>query len=127
MIRRMATTTQSPWNQAGSNQAGGITILCRAGRWLAGGGRWLAVCFVVLTVLARPVPVRAEDDPDKRDARLEGFTQVDPDIKSDPPKYMDRTVALEKSGTGGTWVIFVLIVVIAMAALFKNAKRTHLD
>lgn len=124
MIRSMATTIESPRTPAKTD-----SFHRRAARWLAGGGRWLALCVVVLAVLARPAPARADDDPEKNDARLEGFNQVDSEatIKGGPTKYKEMSVAMPKSGTGGTWIIFILATVVGMAVLFKNAKRTHLD
>jgi len=127
MIRPMATTIESPTTRAKGAIDGRPPR--RVARWLAGGGRWLALCLVVLAVLARPAPARADEDPEKNDARLEGFNQVDAEatVKGGPTKYKEMSVAMPKSGTGGTWIIFILVTVVGVAVLFKNAKRTHLD
>ena len=64
------------------------------------------------TLLVAPaVSTLAADEEKIPDARLEGF---------------GRNVKVE-GGTTGTWVLFVVLSVVCMSVLFKNAKRTHLD
>ena len=53
----------------------------------------------------------SEEEAATHDARTEGF----------PNK-----VQIEGS-TAGTWIIFILVTIVSMTALFKDAKRTHLD
>jgi len=131
MIRSMPTLSETPTGRVNAGSAVAHSALTdsalrRAARWLAGGGRWLALCVVVLAVLARPAPARADEDPINNDGRLEGFTQID-EPRTNPPRYKELPVAMQKSGTGGTWIIFILLTVVGVAVLFKNAKRTHLD
>jgi len=53
-----------------------------------------------------------EEDGDKMEGRLDGYP-VD--------------VRMEKSGTALGWILFSFMGVLAVAALFKDAKRSHLD
>jgi hypothetical protein len=64
-----------------------------------------------LALLAAPLTVRADDEP-KNDARLEGY---------------GAPVIIESSGVGLSWIVFLFLSVVALAGVFKNAKRTHLD
>ncbi len=77
-------------------------------------GRKLIVMTVCLLSWATaPSPTFAQDEPDfKHDARLEGYTDK---------------LALEPSNTAMTWVGFAVCSGIALLALFKDAKRSHLD
>ena len=65
-------------------------------------------------VLALPGTARAANDDEdiKNDARTEGYQ----------PKAQ-----VAQNGTALTWLTFSLMSVIALAVLFKDAKRTHLD
>ena len=74
----------------------------------------MAACMLCGT-LALPGTVRAsssdDEDQPKHDARTEGY----------------QAGQVEKNGTSLTWMLFVVLMVISLAALFKDAKRTHLD
>ena len=53
-----------------------------------------------------------DEEGEVRDGRLEGYTQK---------------VAMDTGGMGLTWLGFVILAVIGVSALFKSAKRSHLD
>ena len=38
-----------------------------------------------------------------------------------------RVVAMDTGGLGLTWIGFIVLAVIGVSALFKSAKRSHLD
>jgi hypothetical protein len=75
--------------------------------------RLLPFLFTLITLLA-PVVAMAADDEDSTgwEARLEGYA---------------TTVRLPQSGTALTWFATIFLAAMAIAALLKNAKRTHLD
>ena len=79
--------------------------------------RWLlAACLCVsaiAVVAAAPSPALAQEDEVKMDARLEG--------------YAGTGVSVSNQSTALMWLLFVFLGVVALAALFKDAKRTHLD
>ena len=72
--------------------------------------------YVTLAILLTPVIVLARSSEDeetvKLEARLEGYT---------------TKVRLENNSTALTWLMIGFLSAIAIAVLFKNAKRTHLD
>lgn len=73
---------------------------------------WAIRCWgAVVMVLACPLSALAQDEREYFDARLEGYQE---------------NVALDSS-TALTWVVFILLAVVALGGMFKNAKRTHLD
>jgi hypothetical protein len=73
----------------------------------------LVLSVVSLIVLLAPVIVRAADDESTSyDARVEGYPQK---------------VQLDSGSTALTWLLFVVLGVLTLAVLFKDAKRTHLD
>ena len=77
--------------------------------------RWLTaacLCVAALAAAMAPTVARAQDDEVKRDARLEGY---------------QGNVSVENQSTALIWLLFVFLGVVALAALFKDAKRTHLD
>jgi hypothetical protein len=76
--------------------------------------RWLLLACLCLgaVVLAPPGVARAQDEEIKQDARLEGY---------------QGQVSASNQSTALMWLLFVLLAVIAVAVLFKDAKRTHLD
>jgi hypothetical protein len=70
---------------------------------------------VTLVVFLAPVVALAAKEDEETallEARLEGF----------PGK-----VRLESGSTALTWLLISFLGLIAISALFKNAKRTHLD
>jgi hypothetical protein len=75
-----------------------------------------AICLLLLTpalLLARP----PTPDKDILDGRLEGYAKGGQPVN----------VTLEGGSTALTWLLLVFLAAIAVAVLFKNAKRTHLD
>ena len=84
-------------------------------RRIARGGTPLVVgvCTFML-VYGHPILAFAQQDEEgeRRDARLEGYA---------------TKVAMDSGGLGLTWIAFVLLAVIGVSALFKSAKRSHLD
>jgi hypothetical protein len=76
--------------------------------------RLLSVFIVAATLLAPIVAFAAKEDEDtaKLDGRLEGYASG---------------VRLASGSTALTWLLIGLLSAIAVATLFKNAKRTHLD
>jgi hypothetical protein len=74
--------------------------------------RALALCFACAVLLAGAAPVFAQEDAPKHDARLDGYA---------------NNVAQPSSSTALIWLLFVFLGVVALATLFKDAKRTHLD
>jgi hypothetical protein len=75
--------------------------------------RWLLLaCLCLGAVVAAPSTARAQDEEIKLDARLEGY---------------QGQVSVQNQSTALMWLLFVLLAVIAVAVLFKDAKRTHLD
>jgi hypothetical protein len=74
----------------------------------------LVILVVLLTVGFAPLCARADDStaPKSYDGRLDDYAQP---------------VTLDSSGTALTYFLFVVLGVIAVGALFKNARRSHLD
>ena len=68
-------------------------------------------CWLVGVLLA-PVMALAADDEKLPDARIQNFS---------------KTVSVPEGGTALTWLLLIFLTLICLAALFKNAKRTHLD
>ena len=75
--------------------------------------RLLRVLYGVAALVLWPMTVLAQDEEEVIDARLEG--------------YSDTAVKLESGSTAMTYLLLLVLVVVGLAALFKNAKRTHLD
>jgi hypothetical protein len=72
----------------------------------------VVVSLATLIVLFAPIVVRADDESTSYDARVEGYAQK---------------VQLDSGSTALTWLLFVVLGVLTIAVLFKDAKRTHLD
>ena len=75
--------------------------------------RLITLYGALFVVLSSPLAALAQ--PEEREimeARLEGYPQV---------------VALEGGSTALTWVLLIVLALLALGALFKDAKRTHLD
>ena len=68
----------------------------------------LAVCLAPVVALA----VKEDEETALLEGRLEGFKEA---------------VRLPSGSTALTWLFVSFLGVIAVASLFKNAKRTHLD
>ncbi len=68
------------------------------------------ICWAI-GLLAMPAMALAEDEP-RVDARLQNF---------------QKNVSVPEGGTALTWMLLILLTMVCLAALFKNAKRTHLD
>ncbi len=66
-----------------------------------------------LVLLFSPMVALAQDEERTAfDARLEGYAQP---------------VALEGGSSALTWILFIVLAVLALGGMFKDAKRTHLD
>jgi len=74
--------------------------------------RLLQVFCWLAGVLAVPAMGLAADDEKLPDARIQNYT---------------KTVSVPEGGTALTWLLLIFLALICLAALFKNAKRTHLD
>jgi hypothetical protein len=77
------------------------------------------LCLGLLIVVSAPTAALAQ--PEEReiiDARLEGYAAE---------KNQPVNVTLEGGSTALTWVTFTVLAVIGLGAMFKDAKRTHLD
>jgi hypothetical protein len=73
--------------------------------------RMLSIVSAAGGLLLWPLSVLAEAEK-ILDARLEGYKEV---------------VKLTEGSTALTWMLLVVLVVMCMAVLFKNANRSHLD
>jgi hypothetical protein len=74
--------------------------------------RLIMTCGALVAWLAAPLSVMAQDEREPLDARLEGYA---------------TNVTLDSGSTGLTWVLFIVLALLALGGLFKDAKRTHLD
>ena len=72
----------------------------------------LCLCAGALVLAAAPVVALAQEEEVTVDARLEGYQT--------PMTVSNQSTAL-------MWLLFVFLGVVALVALFKDAKRTHLD
>jgi hypothetical protein len=73
----------------------------------------IGLFLALLSLTALPLTALA-DEPEPYDARLLGYPS--------PPN-----VQLEGGSTALTWLLLVVLGVLTIAVLFKDAKRTHLD
>jgi hypothetical protein len=74
--------------------------------------RLIMTCGALLAWLATPLSALAQDeDREILDARLEGYPS---------------NVTLDSS-SALTWIVFIILALLALGSLFKDAKRTHLD
>ncbi len=87
-----------------NSAAGGYDPLMKWRRSLA--------ALVLTGVLAFPTAARADDDEVLHDARTEGYASK---------------VQVTKASVALVWLAFLFMGVVSMAAIFKDAKRTHLD
>jgi hypothetical protein len=60
---------------------------------------------------AQAAAPQSDEDAATHDARTEGYAGK---------VQIDGSVA-------GTWIIFILVTIVSLSALFKDAKRSHLD
>ena len=75
--------------------------------------RLIMTCGGLVAWLAAPIAALAqEDERELLDARLEGYPSV---------------VTLEGGSSAFTWILFIILALLALGGLFKDAKRTHLD
>lgn len=75
--------------------------------------RWILAALIALPGSLLVVrPAAAQDEEKINDARLEGFNG---DVKA------------ENDSTALVWLGLILLTIIALSPLFKDAKRTHLD
>ena len=74
---------------------------------------WIVACLVLCSAAAMPQSAFAKGEEDaETDARLEGYTT---DVK------------VSSESTALIWFGFLFMTIIALAPIFKDAKRTHLD
>ena len=73
--------------------------------------RRIIPCVLFLAALSAPQTARAAED-FVVDARLEGYAD---------------SVKVDAGSTALTWISLILLTVIGLAPLFKDAKRSHLD
>ena|SRR5947209_4551696 len=106
----MMNTTPRPNPQGSRKSRRSGAGSCRSGGLRA---RVLSACCALALLAGAPAAVHAQSASDETtDARLQG--------------YAGRP-ALEKSGVGPTWLLFIALSIIGCSVLFKNAKRSHLD
>lgn len=75
--------------------------------------RLIMGCGALLAWLAAPLSALAqEDERELLDARLEGYP---------------HNVTLEGGSAAFTWILFIILALLALGGMFKDAKRTHLD
>ena len=75
--------------------------------------RLIMACGSLLVLLANPLSALAQEaDREILDARLEGYPS---------------NVTLEGGSSALTWILFIVLALLALGGLFKDAKRTHLD
>jgi len=87
------------------------TFTFRRGRRTA--ARWLIAALVALPGSLLPSgPAAAQDEDKPTEARLEGF---------------NGDVKVGNDSTALDWLLLILLAIIALSPLFKDAKRTHLD
>jgi hypothetical protein len=76
----------------------------------------LLTLLVLLSLVLTPVAASArnteDEDTVKQEARLEGYGQ---------------SVRLKEGSTALTWLMIGFLSAVAIAVLFKNPKRSHLD
>ena len=76
--------------------------------------RLLTLYFAVATFFVPLLALAKEDEETALlEGRLEGYTQ--------------QVRLAEHGGTAMAWMLLGFLSIIALACLFKNAKRTHLD
>lgn len=90
-------------------------IIERLALSLASAGRRVALLFVLSTLAFAPVAMAASDDAEvPQDARTMGY----------PSDFSQLQL---EGGTALTWLLFVALAIVGLSALFKDAKRSHLD
>jgi hypothetical protein len=75
--------------------------------------RLMCVVLTLCTLLASPVLAASSDDEPKPDARYMGYRTAKVDVDSRSPALV--------------WVIFFALMALGLVALFKDARRSHLD
>ena len=88
------------------------TMLMKSSRLIQVRGIALVFSLTLLSVLLAPALALADDAPEPYDARMLGYPS---------------SVQLDGGGTALSWIVLVLLGVLTIAVLFKDAKRTHLD
>lgn len=78
---------------------------------------WARLSLLAVAILASPLLALAADDDEKRiEARIQNFVRPG-----------GGSITTEAGSTALTWLLFLVMAAVCVAALFKNAKRTHLD
>jgi len=97
---------------------------------IAGMKQWLAMilCAIALAVGPAGTARGADEEEKKPDARVEGFVKPAPAGSEDPSRAIESVqVAVKSNSTAMAWIVLMAIAVMCVGAMFKNAKRTHLD
>lgn len=63
-------------------------------------------------IFLAPTSAPAQEEAVENDARLDGY---------------ENNVAIADDSVALTWILFVFLTMVTLGAVFKNAKRTHLD
>jgi hypothetical protein len=87
-------------------------MLTDAARSLWCRGQLLMLAAMLVCAAMAPVMAWADDAPEPYDARMLGYP---------------GNVQLDGGSTALTWIVLVLLGILTVAVLFKDAKRTHLD
>ena len=115
MIAGSMHTTETPPGKLAALKSRLVTWHEAACRRVTRAGTPLVVTVCTfMVVYGHPILAFAQQDEEgeSRDARLEGY---------------GTKVAMDTGGLGLTWIAFILLAVIGVSALFKSAKRSHLD
>lgn len=71
-----------------------------------------AWAFAAAMTFLAPTSVPAQEEAAENDARLDGY---------------ENNVVIADDSVALTWILFVFLTMVTLGAVFKNAKRTHLD
>ena len=76
--------------------------------------RFIAACATLIVLSFNTAAHAGLEDPEEiiNDGRTEGYTQK---------------VQIPKPSTSLVWLAFIALSVLSISAMFKDAKRTHLD
>jgi hypothetical protein len=69
-------------------------------------------------VLGAPAAAMAQEEGEVIDARLQGYVNE---------QNQPVNVSIPGASTALTWVLLIVLAVIGLGGMFKDAKRTHLD
>ncbi|MEA2708877.1 MAG: hypothetical protein QOF78_1478 [Phycisphaerales bacterium] len=84
----------------------------RKRRWPHFACRWVAIMVLAMAPATAMAQRSDADEHEIYDARVEGYA---------------GNKTLPGGGTAIPWIAFIFLSIVALAGLFKDAKRTHLD